>query len=258
MTQVQKLELEWPPYIGNFFAMLNVMSLSLSRLSPRCVVEDWRYLDKLPYINAMPPLALVLLVSYQYLAPRLRHRAIVLMLKLRHASAAANADDGKDSDTAEQSALVREAALKCKSMRECAVIVMPAMLIILSWMYVVLANANMEFFNCVYVESSNTWHLAVEPSVICYDFSTQNQHRQLLPLCCIALLVYVVGIPALFGTLLFGNSKVILPSSWRISQYAFNAAVLCCSQQDPRNLMGLLMEFVAAYFAPFFLGLAPS
>ena len=45
----------------------------------------------------------------------------------------------------------------------------------------------------------------------CYDFSTSNQHRQLLPLCIVALLVYVIGIPVLFGILLFRYRKVSRP-----------------------------------------------
>lgn len=42
----------------------------------------------------------------------------------------------------------------------------------------------------------------------CYDFTTSNQHRQLLPLVIIAMIVYVLGIPVLFATLLFGRRKV--------------------------------------------------
>jgi hypothetical protein len=64
-----------------------------------------------------------------------------------------------------------------------------------------------EFFNCA--KRGDRWFLAAEPSVECYDFSTQNKHRQLLPFCITALVVYVLGIPALFATLLFRRARIL-------------------------------------------------
>jgi hypothetical protein len=64
-----------------------------------------------------------------------------------------------------------------------------------------------EFFNCA--KRGDRWFLAAEPSVECYDFSSQNQYRQLLPLCATALVVYVLGIPALFATLLFRRARIL-------------------------------------------------
>lgn len=65
-----------------------------------------------------------------------------------------------------------------------------------------------EYFNCT--QRGDRWFLAAEPSVECYDFSTWNQHRQLLPLCITAMIVYVIGIPVLFASLLFGRAQVRL------------------------------------------------
>jgi hypothetical protein len=70
VSQVQKLELDWPEQISNFFAMLNILSLSFSGLSPRCVVSDWEYLNKVPIMNSIPPGVFVLLLCYQYAMPR--------------------------------------------------------------------------------------------------------------------------------------------------------------------------------------------
>jgi hypothetical protein len=67
-------------------------------------------------------------------------------------------------------------------------------------------NLLQEFFNCM--KRGDRWYLAAEPSVECYDFSTNNKHRQYFALCLIALLVYVIGIPALFATLLYRRRKV--------------------------------------------------
>lgn len=70
VTQVQKLELDWPPHIRNFFSVLNVLSLSLSALSPRCVVSDWQYLNKVPMINAAPVGIFLFLMAYKIIVPR--------------------------------------------------------------------------------------------------------------------------------------------------------------------------------------------
>ena len=71
-----------------------------------------------------------------------------------------------------------------------------------------------EFFNCVQRgDGSGRWWLVAEPSIECYDLSAWNQHTQLLPVCCVAMLVYVGGIPLLFGTLLFRRRKVCARSS---------------------------------------------
>ena len=134
--------------------------------------------------------------------------------------------------------------IKIQNLQGCLHAIAPAMLVVLSWMYVMLANINMvrwtkslslsmstnhdhallstpsgltlsgcygrqEFFNCS--KRGDRWFLAAEPSVECYDFSTSNHHRQLLPLCIVALLVYVIGIPVLFGILLFRYRKVSVP-----------------------------------------------
>lgn len=58
------------------------------------------------------------------------------------------------------------------------------------------------------MKRGDRWFLAAEPSVECYDFSTDNKHRQYFALCLIALLVYVIGIPVLFATLLYRKRKV--------------------------------------------------
>ena len=63
-----------------------------------------------------------------------------------------------------------------------------------------------EFFNCQY--RSGRYYLSAEPSIECYDFSSWNQHTSLLPVCIAGMLIYVLGIPLLFGTLLFRNRKV--------------------------------------------------
>ena len=62
-----------------------------------------------------------------------------------------------------------------------------------------------EFFSCYKREGK--WYLAAEPSVRCYDFDTYGQHAQLLPLCVGAMIVYVLGIPLLFGGLLYRRRK---------------------------------------------------
>jgi hypothetical protein len=50
--------------------MINLLSLSFSALSPRCVMSDWRYLDKIPIMNAVPPALFLFLLAYQYVVPR--------------------------------------------------------------------------------------------------------------------------------------------------------------------------------------------
>ena len=72
-TAIQQLELEWPEFIRSFFAVLNVFSLSLSALSPRCVVSDWQYLNKVPMMNAVPPGVFAFLVAHEYFLPRIRY-----------------------------------------------------------------------------------------------------------------------------------------------------------------------------------------
>lgn len=97
--------------------------------------------------------------------------------------------------------------VRVQNLTGCLRTITPAMLVVLSWAYVVLANINLEFFNCA--KRGGQWFLAAEPSVQCYDFeSWDNQHAQLLPLCCAAVAVYVIGVPALFATLLFRRRKV--------------------------------------------------
>lgn len=70
----------------------------------------------------------------------------------------------------------------------------------------VFSGCAQEFFNCT--ERNGRWWLIAEPSIECYDLSSWNQHTKLLPVCCAAVLVYVIGIPMLFATLLFRNRKV--------------------------------------------------
>ena len=62
--------------------------------------------------------------------------------------------------------------------------------------------------------------MAAEPSVECYDFSSWNQHTTMFPICALGMIVYVLGIPVLFGYLLYRNHKVreLMLPSW-----------LCCS-----------------------------
>jgi hypothetical protein len=76
------LELDWPPYIRNFFAVLNLLSLSFSALSPRCVVSDWHYLNKVPIMNAAPPLVFVFLLVHQYVMPRLHYAVVYIFTAL--------------------------------------------------------------------------------------------------------------------------------------------------------------------------------
>ena len=69
-----------------------------------------------------------------------------------------------------------------------------------------------EFFNCS--RRSGKYYLAAEPSVECYDFSSWNQHTTMFPICALGMVFYVLGIPVLFGYLLYRNRKVrALPSS---------------------------------------------
>ena len=72
-TQIQKLELDWPEQIRGFFQTLNLLSLSLSALSPRCVVSDWQYLNKVPITNAAPIGIFAFLLIHQYVVPRISH-----------------------------------------------------------------------------------------------------------------------------------------------------------------------------------------
>ena len=58
------------------------------------------------------------------------------------------------------------------------------------------------------MKRGDRWWLVAEPSIECYDLSSWNQHTQLLPVCCVAMIVYVAGIPILFGSLLFRRRKV--------------------------------------------------
>lgn len=70
-TQIQKLQLDWPDQIRSFFATLNLLSLSFSALSPRCVVSHWEYLNKIPVMNAAPILVYLFLLLHGYFLPRL-------------------------------------------------------------------------------------------------------------------------------------------------------------------------------------------
>ena len=134
--------------------------------------------------------------------------------------------------------------IEVQDFRECFRSVAPAMLVLLSWTYVGLANVNMvwvmqqllralaripreigliylqwtslshlvifhlqEFFNCTY--KSGKYFLAAEPSIECYDFTSWNQHTALFPIAVAGMVVYVMGIPVLFGSLLFLNRKVM-------------------------------------------------
>ena len=72
-TQIQKLELDWPEQIRGFFQTLNLFSLSLSALSPRCVVSDWQYLNKVPITNGAPIGIFVFLLVHRYLVPRISY-----------------------------------------------------------------------------------------------------------------------------------------------------------------------------------------
>ena len=66
-----------------------------------------------------------------------------------------------------------------------------------------------EYFNCSF--RSGKYYLSAEPSVECYDFSSWNQHTTMLPICIAGMVVYVLGIPMLFGSLLYRNRKVRTP-----------------------------------------------
>lgn len=70
-TQIAKLELAWPEQIRSFFAALNLLSLSFSALSPRCVVDEWQYLDKIPMLNAAPLGIFAFLFCHQFVMPRI-------------------------------------------------------------------------------------------------------------------------------------------------------------------------------------------
>ena len=64
-----------------------------------------------------------------------------------------------------------------------------------------------EFFNCTY--KSGKYFLAAEPSIECYDFTSWNQHTTLFPIAVAGMVVYVLGIPVLFGSLLIHNRQVM-------------------------------------------------
>ena len=82
ITQVQKLELNWPPQIQSFFSTLNLLSLSFTALSPRCVVSEWNYLDKIIVTNLVPIAIYCFLLAYQIVGPRLNYAAHWLGRKL--------------------------------------------------------------------------------------------------------------------------------------------------------------------------------
>lgn len=67
------MELDWPEHIRGFFQILNILSLSLSALSPRCVLSDWKYLNKVPITNSVPPAMYLILVAHLYCQPRVRY-----------------------------------------------------------------------------------------------------------------------------------------------------------------------------------------
>jgi hypothetical protein len=50
--------------------------------------------------------------------------------------------------------------------------------------------------------------MVVEPSIECYNRHVYNAYTKLYPFCCLALAIYALGIPMLFGVLLAKNRKV--------------------------------------------------
>ena len=67
-----KLQLDWPDEIRDFFSIFNVLGLSLSSLSPRCVLSNWTHLHKVVMINCTPPIILTVLLLYTYFKPSIR------------------------------------------------------------------------------------------------------------------------------------------------------------------------------------------
>ena len=68
-----KLQLDWPDEIRDFFSIFNVLGLSLSSLSPRCVLANWTHLHKVVMINCTPPTILTVLLLYTYIKPYVRY-----------------------------------------------------------------------------------------------------------------------------------------------------------------------------------------
>lgn len=102
MTQVQKLELDWPPRIRDFFSMLNILSLSFSSLSPRCVVHDWHYLDRVPIMNAAPPVVFLFLLAYQFFIPRIHYRLCMWGQLMRRRARSLKRTEAEEPDDAIQ------------------------------------------------------------------------------------------------------------------------------------------------------------
>ena len=63
----------------------------------------------------------------------------------------------------------------------------------------------------------------------CYNFDTWGRHASLLPWVCLSTLVYVIGIPVLFATMLFSKRKVRGDTTIAGLVNAY-AACACCNR----------------------------
>eukprot|EP00455_Lapot_gusevi_P029095 TRINITY_DN31150_c0_g1_i1.p1 TRINITY_DN31150_c0_g1~~TRINITY_DN31150_c0_g1_i1.p1 ORF type:complete len:281 (-),score=47.59 TRINITY_DN31150_c0_g1_i1:96-938(-) len=79
-------------------------------------------------------------------------------------------------------------------------------LVLLRFVYLPISSALLQFFNCLQVrnaDSSSTFFIRTDMTLQCYD----STWYQVLPLVSVALLGYVVGIPATFLAVVIKNRK---------------------------------------------------
>jgi len=83
-------------------------------------------------------------------------------------------------------------------------------LLILQLMFFVMLQTNLNYFDCARIEggvSGDGLYWKKEPQTKCYDFG--SLHGKMLPVVMAGLLLYAVGIPLLFGRIIFGNRELI-------------------------------------------------
>ena len=128
---IMQMELQWPPALERFFNSMSVVSINFEFFSIECLIPSWNPLNKMMFVNFLPVAFVPVLVGYAYLLKALKKKR-----------------------TAPGAELVSYSTYSSSSAT--------AFILILSWGYITLSNANLEFFNCD-ENQDGTYTLVVDP-----------------------------------------------------------------------------------------------
>eukprot|EP00951_Prasinocladus_malaysianus_P004998 scaffold35523_cov40-Prasinocladus_malaysianus.AAC.1 len=185
------MDLGWPWAVKVFWAVFTSFALRFELFSPQCLIPEASYLIKLIIVNLLPLLLVPLTALYVW-GNRAR--------EARRQRALSRQDSF--TDTSEHSKGLLE---WCRSP-------VAAYLALLSLAYTVIADVNLEYFNCQYSHTDaagrDLFFMVAEPSIECWG-AEPNLHSRLLPLVIAALIVYIAGLPLLFLCLLLRERNIL-------------------------------------------------